>query len=102
MPARRWMVLAGLTALALILGYVGFERLPEGERWSFGDSLHRSLQLFVLESGGVAPPVPWQLEVARLLAPAVTVYAAVLAGIALFRDRLRELGVRLRARDHVV
>ena len=102
MPARRWMVLAGLTALALILGYLGFERLPDGDEWGFGDSLHRSIQLFVLESGGVAPPVPWELEVARLLAPAVTVYAAVLAGIALFRDRLRELGVRLRARDHVV
>ena len=88
MPARRWIVLAGLTLLALILGHVGFERLPDGDRWSFGDSLHRSLQLFVLESGGVEPPIPWQRQVARMLAPAVTVYAAVLAALALFRDRL--------------
>ena len=52
MAARRWTALAGLTVAALVLGYLGFERLPEGDEWSFGDSLHRSLQLFVLESGG--------------------------------------------------
>ena len=102
MAARRWTALAGLTVAALVLGYLGFERLPEGDGWSFGDSLHRSIQLFVLESGGVAPPVPWELEVARLLAPALTVAAAVLAAATLFRDQLRQLAVRMRARDHVV
>jgi hypothetical protein len=98
----RWTVLAGLTGLALVLGYVGFERLPDGGDWSVWDSFHRSLQLFVLESGGVPPPIPWQLEVARFLAPAVTVAAAALALLSLFREQARLLKVRLRSRDHAV
>jgi voltage-gated potassium channel Kch len=98
----RWSVLAGLTIVAVVLGFVGFERLPEGDQWSFWDSLHRSVQLFVLESGGVQPPVPWQLEVARFLAPAVTVAAAGLALVALFREQARLLRVRLAYRGHVV
>lgn len=102
MGAFRWAVLGALTVLATVLGIVGFERLPQGGSWSFADSLYRSLQLFVLESGSVAPPVPWQLEVARVLAPALTVAAAVLTVLALFRERVRRLMVRLRARDHVV
>ena len=102
MPATRWITLAGLSLVAVVLGLLGFERLPDGDAWSFGDSLHRSIQLFVLESGAVAPPVPWELEVARMLAPALTVAAAVLAATALFREQLRQLAVRLRARDHVV
>ena len=102
MGAFRWAVLGALTVLATVLGMVGFERLPQGEAWSFGDSFHRSVQLFVLESGGVEPPVPWQLEVARLLAPALTLAAAALAVFELFRERVRGLMVRLRARDHVV
>src|SRR3712207_6580875 len=91
----RWSVLAGLTVVAVVLGYAGFERLPDGDEWSFWDSLHRSVQLFVLESGGVPPPVPWQLEVARFLAPAVTVAAAALALAALFREQARLLATRL-------
>ena len=102
MGASRWAGLAALTAIAMVLGIIGFERLPEGGTWSFGDSFHRALQLFVLESGGVAPPVPWQLEIARVLAPALTVAAAVLAIVELFSERVRALLVRLRARDHVV
>ena len=98
----RWSVLAGLTVVAIVLGHVGFERLPDGDEWSFWDSFHRSVQLFVLESGGVAPPVPWQLEVARFLAPAITVAAAAFALLALFREQARLLAVRLRWRGHAV
>ena len=98
----RWTALAALTVVALVLGYVGFERLPDGGEWSFWDSFHRAVQLFVLESGGVQPPVPWQLEVARFLAPALTVAAAALALLALFREQARLLAVRLRYRGHAV
>jgi voltage-gated potassium channel Kch len=98
----RWTVLAGLTVVAVVLGHWGFERLPDGDEWSFWDSLHRSVQLFVLESGGVAPPVPWQLEVARFLAPAITIAAAALALLALFREQARLLAVRRLYRDHIV
>jgi voltage-gated potassium channel Kch len=93
---------AALAALALGLGYAGFEQLPEGRDYAWTDSLHRAIQLFVLESGGVEPPTPWPLELARALAPLVTVYAAAVALVALFRDELRLLGLRLWGRDHVV
>ena len=102
MGALRWAGLAVLTTVTMVLGIAGFERLPQGGSWSFADSFYRSLQLFVLESGSAGPPVPWQLEIARMLAPALTVAAAVLAVLALFRERVRQLMVRLRARDHVV
>ena len=98
----RWTALAGLTVVAVVLGYIGFERLPEGDQWSFWDSFHRSVQLFVLESGGVQPPVPWQLEVARFLAPAVTVAAAGLALVALFREQLRLFLAKLPGRRPMV
>ena len=99
---NQWALVALLAALAVVLGYVGFEGLPEGGELSAADSLYRTIQLFVLESGAVPPPVPWPLEVARVLAPLVTVYAAVGAVLTLFRDQLRLLRFRLGAADHVV
>jgi hypothetical protein len=98
----RWLTLAVLAAVAVVLGYVGFARLDRADEQGFGDLLVRTVQLFVLESNAVEPPVPWQLEIARFLAPAVAVYAAIAAVVALFRDELRALGLRLRGRDHVV
>src|SRR4028118_475518 len=95
MGASRWAGLGALTAVAVVLGTIGFERLPQGGSWSLADSLYRSLQLFVLESGSVNPPVPWQLEIARMLAPALTVAAAVLALLAPVRDPLRRAPLRL-------
>ena len=99
----QWALVGALALTALVLGQVGFELLPprDGEL-SFSDSLYRSLQLFVLESGGTPPPTPWQLDVARALAPLVAVYAAVGAVLALFREQLQRLRIRLFARDHVV
>ena len=99
----QWAVVAALAVTALVLGQLGFELLPpkDGEL-SFSDSLYRSAQLFVLESGATPPPTPWQLDVARVLAPLVAVYAAVGAVLALFRDQLQRLRLRLFARDHVV
>ena len=102
MGASRWAGLGALTVVTVVLGTIGFERLPQGGGWSLADSFYRSLQLFVLESGSVDPPVPWQLEIARLLAPALTTAAAGLAIVTLFRERIRRLLVRRRARDHVV
>jgi hypothetical protein len=99
----QWVVVAVLALGTIVLGAVGFERLREEEHWSIWDSLYASLQLFVLESGSVdEPPVPWQLGAARLLAPAVAAWAALLAVLTLFLEQIRQLAVRLLARDHVV
>jgi hypothetical protein len=72
-----------------------------GDPRSFSDALYLSLQLFTMKSGFIDPPVPWQLEVARLLAPASAAFAAIQALAAVFRDHFQL--VRLRFwKDHVV
>jgi len=68
---------------------------------SFLDNLYRALQLFLFRSGAVTPPVSWQLDVARWLAPVVAAGAAVSAMVALLRERLSDLRIRFYS-NHVV
>jgi hypothetical protein len=72
-----------------------------GEERSFSDALYLSLQLFTMKSGFIDPPVPWQLEVARLLAPASAAFAAIQALAVVFRDHFQLLRLRFW-KDHVV
>ncbi|HVS02736.1 MAG TPA: NAD-binding protein, partial [Thermoanaerobaculia bacterium] len=98
-----WPVVWVIAFLTLVLGAWGFwlwaargggdPRLPE--------VTYRSLQLFVLESGDVPPPVPWPLQVARFLAPMVAVYTASKALAVIFRGQLERARVRTW-RGHVV
>lgn len=99
----QWFVVAAAALVAFALGFVGFgERFAlTGEARSTLDAVYLSLQLFTLESGSIAPPVPLALEIARFLAPAVAVLGAVSAAVALLGERLSRLRLRL-ARDHVV
>jgi hypothetical protein len=94
-----WPLVAVLALTALGLGIEGFHR-------QFGDLgashvVYRALQLFTLESGSLAPPIVWELDVARFLAPAVAVYAAARAFAAVFREQLQLLRARFW-RGHVV
>lgn len=87
------------TTLAFVLGVWGFAR---GGTGSALDNAYRALQLFVLESPNDVPhPAPWQLEVARLAAPAMTVLSTGLAALALSRGRVDAWRAR-RRRAHVV
>jgi voltage-gated potassium channel Kch len=99
----QWIAIGVAAAAALVLGYVGFDEHFDavGESRSFGDTLYLTLQLFALESGDVGPPLPWELEVARVLAPLVAVYAAVSAVAALLREQLELLHMRFMS-NHVV
>ena len=101
--AARWIVIGGLFITALVLGWIGFDinarALSQPE--SFLDNLYRSLQLFILHSGAVPPPVPWQLEIARFLAPAVAAGATLSALAALLVEQFATLRVRFYS-NHVV
>jgi hypothetical protein len=99
----RWPVIAALFLAALVLGWIGFDGSMAAlhEPGTFLDKLYRSAQLFVLHSGDVPPPVPWQLEVARFLAPAVDAFATLGAVVALLGDQASGMRVRLYS-DHVV
>ncbi|UCF68652.1 MAG: NAD-binding protein [Acidobacteriota bacterium] len=98
-----WIVVAGLWVAAFWLGYIGFAHYfaLSGSPRSIGDLVYLSLQLFVLESGAVASPAPWPLEIARLLAPAIAGYTAIRALAALFREQLGRLRLRF-LRGHVL
>ncbi|WP_067479983.1 RyR domain-containing protein [Actinomadura hibisca] len=98
-------LLFGLAApTALLLGVVGFEeylqRRPDLGR-SAADVLYYSLQLYVLDPTPLdgKGPYPVALEIARFLAPAVTVYAIVDAVWTLCAERLRRFRLS-RARGH--
>ncbi len=104
--SAQWPLVWTLALAALVLGFIGFETNPPTppaeHSWSHLDKLYMSFQLFVLESGA-APGTPhhWTLEVARWLAPAVTVYTATKAFLAIFHDQLTAMRL-LFYRRHVV
>src|SRR5262245_56477751 len=52
------------------------------------DALYATLQLFVLNVS-LTPPLGWEIQIARFLAPAVTAYAAIQAFFMLFREQFR-------------
>src|SRR5450759_4561910 len=94
--AARWLVIGGLFLAALVLGWIGFDLNSRalGQPGSFTDNLYRSLQLFIIHSGAAAPPVSWQLEVARFLAPAVAAGATLSALATLLGEQLAAARVR--------
>jgi len=98
-----WPLVWALALAAVVLGVAGWSEhaAARGERLGALDLVYRSLQLFVLESGAAAPPVPWTLEAARFLAPLVAVYTASKALLAIFADQMQQLRL-WRLRNHVV
>jgi hypothetical protein len=102
-----WRLLFPLMAItALVLGYSGMGELLAAQD-EFADNLwdrvYYTLQLFVLG----APPLdeggklPTSLQLARFLAPAVTIYAVMEAVRLLFATELTRLRARL-SRGHVI
>ena len=97
-----WPVV-GLVALAVAaLGCVGFQLHFErtGQPTDLLDLIFKSVQLFLLQTN-VDPPMPWQLNAARFLAPLVAAYTALQALGRLFAGQIASLRLRLR-RGHVV
>jgi hypothetical protein len=102
--ALEWPLVWLLAAVAGALGYIGFglADATHGATRSAADRVYLTLQLFILESGTVAPPVPWPLGIARFLAPGVAAYTATKALAVVFADQIQLLRVRLWKRPHVV
>ena len=99
----RFWVVVGCWLAALGLGCAGFARscAAHGEKQSYLNIFYLSLQLFTFQSGAVPPPVPWELEVARLLAPATAAYTALSALGLLFREQLQMLRLYF-IKNHVI
>ena len=100
--AIRPVLLALLLAPAAVaFGYIGYRQVP-GQDFSTTDVLFKVMQLFAVEA--IVPPegTPWQLDVARFLAPLAVVYAAVITAISLLRDQATRAWISVTARGHVV
>ena len=101
--AIQWWLLGALFLTALVLGYIGFWRYFQflGDVRSPLDIGYLTLQLFVLESGDVSGFVPWELEVARILAPAVASYALAKGIAAVFHEQLQSIRARM-SKEHAI
>jgi voltage-gated potassium channel Kch len=99
----RWFVILGLAVVAFVLGYIGFDTSYRaiGEPQTVLDLVYRSIQLFVLESGSYVSPASWELEVARFLAPTLTISTLLIFLLMLFYDRFKLFCLRF-VEDHAV
>ncbi len=100
---NQWFILVSLESLLLVLGYRGFQAYStaRGESPTFLDIIYVTLQLVAMESGALDGPLNWQLEVARLMLPAVTAYTALAAFATLFREQMGRFALWF-IRDHVI
>lgn len=100
-----WPVLWAAALAALALGAWGFHRYYTEIRLqprSLLDELYLSVQLYILQSGALDGELPWQLELARWLAPAVTVYTATKALLVIFREQIDSVRLFLFYRKHSI
>jgi hypothetical protein len=99
----QWFLIGGLWLLALYLGYIGFARQAamHNEPSAPLDWFYLTLQLIPLNSGAVPGPVSWELQVARLLLPALTALAAVKALATIFGEQVQMIRLGFM-RDHVI
>ena len=101
-PSRGTIVAIAIGVVAFTLGVVGYLRAGGV---SAATAVYDTLLLFTLNF--VPPPgsgqsIPVALEIARFLAPVVTLLAAVGLAARLFRDEFDRMTARHRVRGHVI
>jgi hypothetical protein len=99
----RWTTIGLLCILTIFLGVLGFRQyyLYNNSPQPVLNYWYKTLQLFTIESGSVEGFVPWPLEIARWLAPAIAAYTALVALAILFNEQFQLLRLR-RYRGHVI
>ncbi|MCX6842191.1 MAG: NAD-binding protein [candidate division WOR-3 bacterium] len=100
-----WPVVGFLAVTGLVLGYIGFSiHFGRAPIWNLHpwEILYRTLQLLALNFTWFDKPLHWTLQFARLILPALAVYASIRALAALYYGQVRILFVQFFARDHIV
>ncbi len=89
--------------ISLLMGTIGFHRYFTilGEEKSFATAFYDALWSFAIEPGNLIEPIPWELEFARWLSPAIAMYAILLGLAAIFRDQIKLLRLGFQ-RNHVI
>jgi hypothetical protein len=99
----RWWILAAVGIAAFVLGCVGWWEFKAKAHPTAGDAAfvaYWSFKDFLMNSPA-DQVIPWQLNVARFLAPLVAGWAGYSALAALFRDRIQQMRIPMMRR-HVV
>ena len=86
-----WVLFLGTTALTLVLGLIGHDAYARhhGLASSPSANLYMTLQLFILHSPHLEPPLGLTLEAARFLSAGILGYGAALAFLSAFGRFLR-------------
>jgi hypothetical protein len=95
----QWPLIIFLGLGSIVLGTLGFWHYYKN--YSLLDSFYASLQLISMNSGGVEPPIPWELQIARFLSPLVAAYTFLFALIEIFRNQSQLFRLSLIS-NHVV
>jgi|GEM_PF-1083754 len=98
-----WWVICGCALLVIYLGFVGYAKYYTGlnRGISLSDQLYLALGLFTLGFSAPTVEIPWQLDVARWLAPALLSYAVVKTILLMLRGQMLLLRIR-RLQNHAV
>ena len=100
----QWPAIAAFAGIAAALGYAGFYLYfsQEGIPKTPADILYLTLQLFGIESGSLTEKwVPWQLQIARFLAPLIAGYAVIRAALSIFHEHWQRIRLK-RVKDHII
>jgi voltage-gated potassium channel Kch len=102
---NQWILVGIVWVVTYILCWIGIYKqfLASGEIRSIWDPFYRVFQLFFFDDSMVVSGVihSWELEIGRFLAPAVAMYTAFAALIALFNDQIQTIRLGLM-RKHIV
>lgn len=106
MKARdlEWWIVGFLGLVALGLAFSGYHVLysEAGTSRSILDLIYQSIKIFGMDFvDEFNSPLPWQLEVARWLAPALVIYTAIKAIFYLIRREIRSAFIKYH-RNHIV
>lgn len=99
----QWYILGIIGVALFVLGIAGFTRYAAWHNLtaSFWDNLYLTLQLIPMNSGGITPPIPLELDLARFLIPVLAAASAIKGLMEIFKEQIRMLSLR-RLRDHIV
>lgn len=97
----QWFVIGAMGILTLLLGYVGFVKYFSGKERAPLYIFYYLLQLLTVEQGETIGPVPWELQVARVMAPILAGYTAISGLLAIYREQIRLIFSQCY-KDHVI
>src|SRR4051812_26054861 len=93
---NRPLVVIAATVTMLVLGTIGWHKVPDAG-YSWFDAFYKSLSLFGVSADQPNPPI--ELQIARIIGPIITGYAAVRGLVLLARDQMEVIGIRLFMRE---